>query len=342
MLFAIDGDKSPYYKLYDLSRTCSEGFFQKMQIVFMGTNEFSVPTLKNVINSEVELLCVVTQPDRPRGRKLKTVPSPVKEVAMENNLPLHQPEKVRRREFIEEVLQPLAPDLIIVVAFGQILPEAILSLPPLGCINVHPSLLPKYRGAAPIQRAIMNGEEETGVTVMFMDAGEDTGDVIIQKKMTIGISDSAEFLSRELAHLGAQMIGETLDMAQSGPLPRHAQDNSKVLYAPKLKKEDGLIDWEKSAFEIHNLIRGTIPWPGAYTTFGEAVRLKIWQSRPLELHYPCASPGTIADVLHDDGIVVTTGDTGLLITSVQPANKSKMTANAFVNGYRLKIGDSFR
>ena len=312
-----------------------------MRIIFMGTSQFAVPTLKAIINSDVELLCAITQPDRPSGRKLKTIPSPVKEVALESNVPLHQPERVRKREFIEEVLKPLSPDLIVVVAFGQILPEAILSLPPLGCVNVHPSLLPRYRGAAPIQRAIMNGEKETGVTVMFMDEGEDTGDVILQEKMEIDISDTAERLSQRLAELGAQLVRKALKIAEDGPLPRQVQDHSKVSYAPRLSREDGLIDWKKSAFEIHNLIRGTIPWPGAYTTFGEAVRLKIWESRLLESPQPSAPPGTIIDVLSDEGVVVSTGDAGLLITTVQPANKSKMAASAFVNGYRLKTGDIF-
>lgn len=307
----------------------------------MGTDRFAVPTLKAIIDSDVELLCVITQPDRPRGRKLKLVPSPVKEIALENNLPLHQPERVRKKEFVDGVLRTLAPDLIVVVAFGQILPEAILNLPPLGCINVHPSLLPKYRGAAPIQRAIMNGEKETGLTVMFMGEGEDTGDIILQEKMEIDISHTAELLWQKLSELGARLVLETLKLARSGPIPRQAQDHSKASHAPKLEKEDGLIDWRKSSFEIHNLIRGTAPWPGAYTTFGDAARLKIWESSLLESPAAFASPGIIIDILPDAGIVVATGDTGLLITTVQPANKSKMAARDFANGYRLKVGDTF-
>ncbi len=312
-----------------------------MRTIFMGTDRFAVPTLKAIIDSDVELLCVITQPDRPRGRKLKLIPSPVKEIAIENNLPLHQPERVRKKEFVDGVLKTLAPDLIVVVAFGQILPEAILSLPPLGCINVHPSLLPKYRGAAPIQRTIMNGEKETGLTVMFMGEGEDTGDIILQEKMEIDISDTAELLWQRLSELGAQLVLETLKLAQSGTIPRQTQDHSKASHAPKLEKEDGLIDWRKSSFEIHNLIRGTAPWPGAYTTFGDAARLKIWASSLLESSVASASPGVIIDILSDAGIVVATGDAGLLITTVQPANKSKMAARDFANGYRLKIGDTF-
>ena len=312
-----------------------------MRIIFMGTDRFAVPTLKAVIKSDAELLCVITQPDRPSGRKLKLAPSLVKEVALKNNLPIHQPERVRKREFVDEVLKPLAPDIIIVVAFGQILPDTILNLPPLGCINLHPSLLPKYRGAAPIQRAIMNGEKVTGVTVMFLDEGEDTGDIILQEKMEIDISDTAELLSQKLAELGARLIRGTLQLARISLLPRQAQDHSRAYHAPKLEKEDGLIDWRKSAFEIHNLIRGTVPWPGAYTTFGESARLKIWESRLLESPYPPALPGTIIEIRPDAGIVVAAGDTGLLITTVQPANKSKMAARDFANGYRLKVGDIF-
>ncbi len=309
-----------------------------MRIIFMGTDRFAVPALKAVIDSDVELLCVITQPDRPKGRKLKPAPSPVKEVALENNLLIHQPERVRKREFVDEVLGPLLPDIIIVVAFGQILPEAILSLPPLGCINLHPSLLPKYRGAAPVQRTIMNGEKVTGITVMFVDKGEDTGDIILQEKMEIDISDTAELLSQKLAELGARLIRGTLQLARIGPLSRQVQDHSRASHAPKLGKEDGLIDWRKSAFEIHNLIRGTVPWPGAYTTFGEAARLKIWESRLLESPCPSVSQGTIIDT-PDEGIVIAAGGTGLLITTVQPANKSKMAARDFVNGYRIRVGD---
>lgn len=317
-----------------------KGANKYMRAIFMGTNEFSVPTLKALIKSDIELLCVITQPDRPSGRKMKLRPSPVKVVALENDLPLHQPERVRKKEFVEEVLKPLAPDVIVVVAFGQILPESILNLPPIGCINLHPSLLPKYRGAAPIQRAIMNGENETGITVMFLDVGEDTGDIIIQEETPIGISDTSEDMFLKLSEIGAQLIIKTLKMAQGKPIPRQVQDDSKVTYAPKLSREDGLINWNKNAFEIHNVIRGTIPWPGAYIAFGDGERLKIWESSLLELSED-ASPGTIIDIIPNEGIIVAAGDTGLLVKNVQPANKPRMLASAFANGYRLKKGDAF-
>jgi methionyl-tRNA formyltransferase len=312
-----------------------------MRVIFMGTDKFAVPALEALIDSEVELMCVITQPDRPKGRSLKLAFSPVKEVAIGNNLTLHQPNRVREKEFIDQVLKPLKPDVIIVAAFGQILPKAVLDLPLHGCVNLHPSLLPKFRGAAPIQRAIMEGEKGTGVTIMFMDEGEDTGDIILQEKMEIDTSDSAETLSQKLAHLSASLIHKALRLSQSGTIPRQPQDHSKASYAPRLRKEDGLIDWERSAFEIHNLIRGTIPWPGAYTTFREAIQVKIWKSQLLESSHPSVSPGTIIDVLLDKGIVVATGENDLAVNTIQPASKSKMTARDFVNGYRAKAGDTF-
>lgn len=309
-----------------------------MRAIFMGTDRFAVPSLKAIVNSDIELVCVITQPDQPKGRGLKTIPSPVKEFSIKNSLMLYQPRKVRDREFIDGVIVELKPDVIVVAAFGQILPKAILDLPPFGCINLHPSLLPKYRGAAPIQRAIMNGEEETGVTVMFMDEGEDTGDIILQERIGIDISDSAEILSQKLSGLAAQMLLKVLQMAPK--LPRQPQDNSKASFAPKLNKEDGLIDWRKSALEIHNLIRGTIPWPGAYTFFGDK-QIKILESRVSALLQISRPPGTVIEIIPDAGIVVATGSIGLLVTTVQPANKSKMAARDFVNGYRIKIGDRF-
>jgi len=311
-----------------------------MRAIFMGTDRFAVPVLEAIIDSEAELLCVITQPDRPSGRKLKLTPSPIKEVALGHGLTIYQPKRVREKEFVDDVLRKLAPDVVVVTAFGQILPEEILNLPPQGCINLHPSLLPKYRGAAPIQRAIMNGETETGVTVMFMDVGEDTGDIIIQEKIPIELSDSSEIMSQKLSDLAAELTLKALRLAQKGTLPRQVQDEREVSYAPKLSKEDGHIDWAKSALEIHNLIRGTIPWPGAYTTFGESKPLKIWESH-LTGTPSGDPPGTIIEVLADGGILVATGDGELLITTVQPASKARMIARDFANGYRLKAGDAF-
>ena len=322
-----------------------------MRVVFMGTDKFAVPALKSVIKSGVELVCVVTQPDQPKGRGLKLTPSPVKEVALEYNIPIHQPERVKNSQFIEKVQQEFKPKLIIVVAFGQILPKVLLGIPEYGCINIHPSLLPKYRGAAPIQRVIMNGEIETGVTLMFVDESEDTGDIIHQEHVNIEMSDSAEILSEKLAEISACMLSNLLtndagSSVESLSLSHYPQDHSKATHAPKLTKDDGLINWEKSAYEIHNLIRGTIPWPGAYTTFqlagsGDVKTLRVWESVLPESSKVKIQPGAIKGVTSGSGIVVETGEGEIIINTVQPADKSKMKAKDFVNGYRLKIGDIF-
>lgn len=317
-----------------------------MRIVFIGTDKFAVPSLKRLADSQVELVCVITQPDQPKGRGLKISPSPVKEFALERGLEIYQPKKIKHESAIQTIRNIFRPDLIIVSAYGQILPKEILEIPPYGCINIHPSLLPKYRGAAPIQRAIINGENETGVTFMFIDEGEDTGDIIIQKTMKIDISDTAEILSSKLAELSADMLTEILNWNGRKPddqliLPRKPQDNSQATYAPKLTKEEGLINWERTSLEIHNLIRGTIPWPGAYTTFNNNI-LKIWESSLSEKTNPIDSkPGMIVDITSDLGINVATGDKELIIKIVQPPNKPRMKAKDFINGYRIKIGDKF-
>lgn len=319
----------------------------------MGTDTFAVPALKAVIESGIELVCVTTQPDQPKGRGLKLSPPPVKEFAFEHNISVCQPERVRNTEFVEKTRQEFKPDLIIVVAFGQILPKVILDLPKYGCINIHPSLLPKYRGASPIQRAIINGEKETGVTLMLMDEGEDTGDIIYQQKVNIEISDTSLSMSEKLSEIAAEMLLKILKKddgttAESLNFPHQPQDHSKATYAPKLTKEDGQIDWNKKSFEIHNLIRGTIPWPGAYTTIksndsDESKILRIWDSKLLDSDYidKKAIPRTIVDITKDSGIVIATGDNGLIINTVQPPNKQKMKAKDFINGYRLKVGDLF-
>lgn len=317
-----------------------------MRIVFIGTDKFAVPSLKRLADSQVDLVCVITQPDQPKGRGLKIGPSPVKEFALERGLEIYQPIKIKHESAIQKIRDTFRPDLIIVSAYGQILPKEILEIPPYGCINIHPSLLPKYRGAAPIQRAIINGENETGVTFMFIDEGEDTGDIIIQRTIKIDISDTAEILSNKLAELSADMVTDILNWDGRKPddpliLPRKPQDNNQATYAPKLTKEDGLINWKKTSLEIHNLIRGTIPWPSAYTTFNNNI-LKIWESSLSERINPVDSePGMIVDITSDLGINVATGDKELIIKIVQPPNKPKMKAKDFVNGYRIKIGDKF-
>ncbi|MBD3181199.1 methionyl-tRNA formyltransferase [Candidatus Poribacteria bacterium] len=313
-----------------------------MRIIFMGTDIFAVPALKAIAGSSLELVAVITQPDRPKGRKLKLTPSPVKKSAQNLSLEVYQPEKVSDKTFINEVLKPIKPDIIVVAAYGQILSSEIIHMPPIGCINIHPSLLPKLRGAAPIQRAIINGDKETGVTIMFLDEGEDTGDIIIQDRTPINLSDTAEDLFIRLSELGSQMLMKVLDMAQKQILPRYPQDDTKATHAPRLTKEVGRIDWNKSSIDIHNLIRGTIPWPGAYTNFNEKLRVKIWESWPVsDLSSTSGSPGIIVDIVSDKGIIVSTGQDELLLKTIQPPNKAKMDFKDFVNGYRVKIGDMF-
>lgn len=239
-----------------------------MRVVFMGTPEFAVASLDILLKERIDIVAVVTQPDRPVGRKRIITPPPVKKLAIEHNIPVYQPAKVRDEEFIKKLLS-LEPDLIVVVAFGQILSRQVLDIPKIGCINVHASLLPKYRGAAPVQWAIINGEKVTGVTTMWMDEGLDTGDIFLQESIEIKDDWTALELFSELSILGGKLLIDTLKHIKSGNIIRIAQDDTQATYAPMLKKEIGKIDWSKSANEICNLIRGTYPWPCAYHTEGQ-------------------------------------------------------------------------
>ena len=246
----------------------------KLKTIFMGTPEFAVPTLE-ALNGKVELIAVVTQPDRPKGRGHKLAPSPVKTWALEHDIEVLQPEKIKTEEFVNK-LSELKPDLIVVVAFGQILSQKILDLPKYGCINVHASLLPRYRGAAPIEWAIINGETKTGVTTMMMDIGLDTGDMLIKKEVAITENMILPELREKLMQLGAEALIETVDKLIDGTLKRQKQDDSLSNYAPMLNKETGLIDWNKSAKEIHNLVRGL--YGGAYTII-DGQKYKIWRTQ---------------------------------------------------------------
>ncbi|MFQ6042494.1 MAG: methionyl-tRNA formyltransferase [Candidatus Poribacteria bacterium] len=319
-----------------------------MQIVFMGTSEFATPTLEVLVASEHHLSAVVTQPDRISGRGRKLTPPPIKKTALEHGLPIYQPERVRDAEFIQ-ILKQLKPEAIVIAAYGQILPKTILDMPPCGCINIHPSLLPKYRGAAPIQRAIINGEQKTGVTIMLMNEGEDTGDIILQKEVEISADDTAITLHDRLARIAAVLLLEALTLAENEPPPHYPQDEAEATYAPKLTKEDGLIDWNKSAIQIRNLVRGTLPWPGAYTYFGEGQLLKVLSCSlrsPMPSAYgeftdiPImeAAPGTIY-ITDEKEMAVKTGESVILLKTVQPANKKPINATDFINGYRIKTGD---
>lgn len=305
-----------------------------MNIIFMGTPEFALPSLSLLLASDNTVTGVVTQPDRPKGRGKKRSPSPVKTLARQQGLPLVQPETVKEASFTSWV-QTQHPDLIVVVAFGQILPPEILGIPVYGCINLHASLLPRYRGAAPINWPIIKGEETTGVTTIFMNEGMDRGDIILQRETKIAPTDDALTLSHRLSTLGAKLLLETISRLKKETVTPLPQDHAQATYAPLLKKEDGHIDWKRSAGEIHNQIRGTLPWPGAFTRFEDKL-LKIFKAKTSDepLRH---SPGTLAGV-GADGITVATGKGYLVLTEVQSANRRKMTAAEFLQGTALPVG----
>ena len=310
-----------------------------MRILFMGTSEFAVPALKALISHKFELIGLVTQPDRPSGRGKRLSPPPVKVIAAEHNIPIYQPEKVRKPDFVK-ILKRLAPDVIVVAAFGQLLPQTVLDIPPCGTINLHPSLLPKYRGAAPIQWALMNGEAETGVTLMLLDAGEDTGDIISADRVPIRDEDTAFTLTEQLAQLGAdQLVRCLLDMPNEGPPSAIPQNHAEATHAPRLTKETGHIDWNQPSTTIHNLVRGTAIWPGAYTFFREELRLKVIRCQPLPRTL-AAQPGTL-EIVDRQKLIVATGEGTLQLLEIQPATKKVMEASDFINGYQLQTGEQF-
>jgi methionyl-tRNA formyltransferase len=301
-----------------------------MKIVFMGTPDFSVPSLETLIQESYNLVGVITQPDRPKGRKRMLTPPPVKVAALSYDLPVLQPEKLKNSEELE-VLKKWAPDLIVTAAFGQILPQEVLQLPSLGCINVHASLLPKYRGGAPIHQAIIDGEDETGVTIMYMVQALDAGDILTQVKVAIEEHDDVASLFEKLSISGAQLLKETMPLLVQGKLKPIPQDESQVIYAPNIKRNDEEIDWQKDGKAIYNHIRGLRPFPGAFTTINGEV-LKVWASKKTTDHNVAQVPGTIYR-LDDGGIGVSTGDgTGLLLTNIQPSGKKKMEAVDFLRG----------
>lgn len=305
----------------------------------MGTSEFAVPALRALISSDFELIGVVTQPDRPSGRGKRLNPSPIKVVATEHKLPIHQPERARKLNFVQ-TLKDLALDVIVVAAFGQLLPQTVLDIPPCGTINLHPSLLPKYRGAAPIQWALINGETETGVTLMLLDAGEDTGDIICTERIRIKDTDTALTLTEQLATLGAKQLVQVLSkMPKNAPPSATPQNDAAATHAPRLTKETGHIDWNQPAVAIHNLVRGTAIWPGAYTFFRENLRLKIIDCQP-QPQAPAGLPGTLEIVERQKLFVATTEGT-LQLLQIQPATKKAMEARDFINGYQLQTGERF-
>jgi methionyl-tRNA formyltransferase len=318
----------------------------RLRLVFCGTPQFAVPTLKHLLaQTDFEIVSVITQPDRPRGRGQEVSFSPVKEAALAANLTMHQPEKIRASEN-EALLQKLAPDCVVIIAYGQIIPSKLLPIPKLGWINLHASLLPKYRGAAPINWAIVNGEMRTGVTTMRIDAGMDTGDMLLQREIEIGAKETAPELATRMAEFGAPLMAETLRGLAAGTIAPKPQNHAEASYAPILKKEDGRIDWKRTAIEIYNRMRGFAPWPGAYTTFrGQSCH--VWgepvpkeRTAGLTSGTGEAAPGTL--VAEKNELFVWCGDaTVLCVRTVQLEGRKPVKASDFANGARLKSGERF-
>lgn len=306
-----------------------------MRIVFMGTPEFAVPCLKTLIDLKHDIVAVVTQPDRAKGRGNKLTPPPVKVLAEEAGIPVYQPEKIKTKEFTQ-TLRDLKPDVMVVVAFGQILSQEILDIPPLGCINVHASLLPKYRGAAPINWCIINGEKITGVTTMYMDKGLDTGDMIISKELIIYENETAGELHDRMMELGASVLSETMELLSTGRVKRIPQNSAEATYAPIMTKALGRIDWAKDAYEINNLIRGTYPWPGAFSIYNGKV-FKILSAEVCEPGVKHEKWGSINSV-NRDSIVVSCGTGSLRIKELQFENEKRMSVEAYLRGHEVTSG----
>src|ERR1700731_2040307 len=310
-----------------------------MRILFCGTPHFAVPTFIQLLaQPDIEIAAVITQPDRPRGRGRQISAPPVKEAAIAANVPVHQPEKIRSPE-ARDLLQRLAPDCIVIIAYGQIIPASLLKIPKLGWINLHASLLPKYRGAAPINWAIANGETQTGITTMRIDAGMDTGDILLQEKIGIAPEETAPELAASMAEAGAPLMHDTLRRIAAGNLVPRPQNTAEATYAPLLKKEDGRIDWNRPAQEIYNRMRGFDPWPGAYSSFrGQTCHL--W-AEPFSLPtFTGSPPGTI--VREDTQVLIACGHATLLrLLSVKLEGRKQISAVEFANGARLTERERF-
>lgn len=305
-----------------------------MRVIFMGTPDFAVPSLEALLTKH-EVVLVVTQPDKPKGRGKKMVPTPVKACALEHGIPVLQPEKVKEPEFVEQ-LRSYEPDLIAVTAFGQILSEPILEMPQYGCINVHGSLLPKYRGAAPMQWSIIDGEKVTGITTMYMAKGLDSGDMLLKAEVEITDEDTFATIHDKMAVTGANLLLDTLDQLEAGTLERIPQDHDAATYAPMITKETGHIDWSKNRQDIINLIRGLNPVPAAYTIYEEEV-LKIFGASLSDVQANSAANGEIVAVVKK-GFVVKCGDGCLLITEVQARGGKRMMTDAYLRGHAMKEG----
>lgn len=305
---------------------------KNIRTVFMGTPDFALATFEGLIEAGLNLVGVYTQPDRPKGRGKKLAAPPVKELALQHDIPVFQPRRLRDEETVAELAE-LKPDLIVVVAYGQILPQGVLDLPKYGCINVHASLLPRHRGAAPINKVIIDGDEVAGVTTMMMDIGLDTGDMLVKRSLPIFPQETAGQLHDRLALLGREAMAETLARLCAGTLSREVQDDSLSTYAGMMKKEDGCIDWSQDSTTIHNLVRGLDPWPAAYTTL-EGQTLKVADTAV------CEGSGQAGAVLSADadGVVVACGQGALKINALQLPGKKRLSAADFVRGRALELG----
>ncbi|RAL26118.1 methionyl-tRNA formyltransferase [Thermoflavimicrobium daqui] len=306
-----------------------------IRIVFMGTPEFAVPSLEMLIKEKYDVIAVVTQPDRPKGRKKILTPPPVKEVAQKYQIPVYQPERIRKPEEMQKILD-LKPDLIVTAAFGQILPKEILETPRFGCINVHASLLPKYRGGAPIHKAIMEGEKVTGVTIMYMVEKLDAGDMIAQREEPITPTDHTGTMYEKLSIVGAELLKEVLPPLIAGEIEAIPQDDKQATFAYNIRREDEKIDWTRPAVEIANQVRGLHPWPVAFTMW-QGKPFKVWWAE-VSVEETDAMPGTILQ-LEETGILVATGYGALILKEVQPAGKRRMDVAEFVRGRQMQIGD---
>ena len=306
-----------------------------MKILFLGSSEFACPSLNSLALSSHQVLGVLTQPDRPKGRGQRFTPSPVKRLALEKNLPLFQPEKVRDPSTVEH-LRSLQPDVLVVVAYGQILPPAVLAIPPRGCVNVHASLLPKYRGAAPIARAILQGEQRTGVSTLFMDAGMDTGPILLVEESDISPTDTTGTLQERLSHIGASLLLRTLDELDKETLRPREQDEAQSTYAPKIEKAEALIDWTRSARQLSFLLRAFDPSPGAFT---------FWNGRVLKLFRPswedreaAERPGTVLEA-SSDRLRIATLHGDLFVQELQMESRPRMGVREFLRGHALRAGE---
>jgi methionyl-tRNA formyltransferase len=311
-----------------------------VKLIFMGTPDFAVPSLQALLEEGYEVAAVVTQPDRPKGRKRVLTPPPVKVEAEKHGIPVLQPEKLRSPEAVEAIRQ-IRPDLIVTAAYGQILPQSILELPPHGCINIHASLLPKYRGGAPIHYAVMNGDPVTGVTIMYMEAGLDTGDMISKVEVPIEDTDTTGTMFAKLSVAGADLLRRTLPDLLAGNIQPVPQNDDEAVYSPNIRREDELIDWSRSAWEIFNQIRGLNPFPGAFTLWNGEI-MKVWAAANPKTssggsESGTAAPGTVLQI-SDQGIQVQTGNGAIWLTEVQPAGKKAMPVAEFRRGTVMNKG----